>query len=84
MIVGATGGTGRQLVSQALERGYLVTALVRERSRLDVAHPRLTVVQGDVLDAGSLEAAMQGQDAVLCALGHKRFIGPTRILSAGT
>jgi uncharacterized protein YbjT (DUF2867 family) len=84
LIVGATGGTGRQLVSQALERGYWVTALVRERSRLDVAHPQLTVVQGDVLDEGSLETAMQGQDAVLSALGHRRFFGPTRILSAGT
>jgi nucleoside-diphosphate-sugar epimerase len=27
---------------------------------------------------------MEGQDAVLCALGHKRFLGPSRILSQGT
>jgi len=30
LIVGATGETGRQLVAQALERGYAVTALVRQ------------------------------------------------------
>lgn len=84
LIVGATGGTGQQLVAQALERGLTVTALVRNPSRLRVEHPRLTVVQGDVLDTTSLEAAMQGQEAVLSALGHKRYFHPTRILSEGT
>src|ERR1700738_3000974 len=73
LIVGATGGTGRQLVTQALERGYAVTALARDPSRLQVDHPQLTVVQGDVLDAGAVDAAMRGQEAVLSALGHKRF-----------
>lgn len=84
LIVGATGGTGRQLVAQALERGLTVTALVRNPSMLRVDHPRLTVVQGDVLDMTSLEAAMHGQEAVLSALGHKRYFYPTRILSEGT
>ena len=84
LIVGATGGTGRQLVTQALERGYAVTALVRNPSRLQLEHPQLTVIQGDVLDYASVEAVMRGQDAVLSALGHKRFFYPTRILSEGT
>ncbi len=84
LVVGATGGTGRQLVAQALERGYVVTALVRDPSRLEVVHPQLTVIRGDVLDEGSVDAAVRGQDAVLSALGHKRYFGPTRILSAGT
>jgi len=84
LIVGATGGTGRELVKQALERGYAVTALVRNPARLTVEHPRLTVIQGDVLDPRSVETAMRGQEAVLCALGHKRFFRPTRILSDGT
>lgn len=84
LIVGATGGTGRMLVSQALERGLQVTALVRDRSQLEGGHPHLTIVQGDVLEASSLKAAMTGQDAVLSALGHKRFFGPTRILSEGS
>jgi len=84
LIVGATGGTGRQLVTQALARGYLVTALVRDPSKLQLDHPKLVVVQGNVLDAGSVEEAVRGQDAVLCALGHKRFFLPTRILSEGT
>ncbi len=84
LIVGATGGTGRQLVTQALERGLAVTALVRDPSRLAVDHPKLTVIRGDVLDAAFVEAAVHGQDAVLSALGHRRFFQPTRILSDGT
>jgi putative NADH-flavin reductase len=84
LIVGATGGTGRQLVAQALERGCAVTALVRNASKLQFKHPQLTVIQGDVLDYASVEAAMRGQEAVVSALGHKRFFYPTRILSEGT
>jgi nucleoside-diphosphate-sugar epimerase len=84
LIVGATGGTGRQLVAQALERGHVVTALVRHPPALRVEHPRLHVMRGDVLDYPSVEAAMPAQEVVLCALGHKRFFQPTRILSEGT
>jgi uncharacterized protein YbjT (DUF2867 family) len=84
LIVGATGGTGRQLVAQALERGHLVTALARNPAALALEHANLRVVRGDILDRGSLDAAVMGQDAVLSALGHKRFLVPTRILSQGT
>lgn len=83
LIVGATGGTGRQLVTQALERGHQVTALVRRPPRAE-PRPAFTPVEGDVLDPGSLDRAMPGQEAVLSALGHKRWLGSTRILSEGT
>jgi putative NADH-flavin reductase len=83
MIVGATGGTGQQLVTQALERGHQVTALVRRPPRAE-PRPGLTLVVGDVLDPCSLERAMPGQEAVLSALGHKRWFGPNQILSEGT
>src|SRR5438132_2319955 len=84
LIVGATGGTGRQLVAQALERGYVVTALVRNPAKLKVDHAQLRIIKGDVLDYASVEASMRGQDAVVSALGHKRFFYPTHIQSEGT
>jgi putative NADH-flavin reductase len=84
LIVGATGGTGRELVTQALGRGYVVTAFARNPSAIQLTHDRLRFVKGDVLDYPSLESAVQGQDAVICALGHKRYFRPTRILSEGT
>lgn len=40
LIVGATGGTGRRLVAHALERGFTVTALVRDPARLELSHPQ--------------------------------------------
>lgn len=84
LVIGGTGGTGRELIAQALARDYEVTVLVRDPRRLRVEHPRLRVVVGDVLDPARVAEAMQGQDAVVSALGHKRFLGPSRILSLGT
>jgi len=84
LVIGATGGSGRQLVAQALERGYHVTALVRNPARLPARSAGLSVVVGDVLDPPSVVAAVKGQDAVLSALGHKRWFYPNRILSEGT
>ena len=84
LVIGATGGTGRELVRQALDLGHEVTAFVRKPTKLKIEHPHLRVAQGNVRDYASVEAAMRGQNAVLCALGHKRFFWPTRILSEGT
>lgn len=84
LIVGATGGTGRQLVEQGLERGHEVTAFVRNSAKLAIRHDRLRVVTGNVLDRRSLQEAVANVESVLCALGHKRWFYPNRILSAGT
>ncbi len=84
LIIGATGGTGKQLVQQALAQGHHVTAMVRTPAKVETTHPRLQVLRGDVLDQASLETAMLGQDAVLSALGHTFFYKPTTILSEGT
>lgn len=69
LIFGATGGTGRALVEQALALGYVVTAFARNPSKVRTRNLNLRVVQGDVLDPASIEAAIRGQDAVLSALG---------------
>jgi putative NADH-flavin reductase len=68
-ILGATGGTGRELVNQALERNHRVTAFVRSPQKLGAAHEGLTVVQGDLLDTEAVGAALAGHDAVLSAIG---------------
>jgi putative NADH-flavin reductase len=82
-IFGATGGTGTQLVRQALEEGHDVTAVVRDPARLDVpAHERLEVVTADVRDPGAIGPAVEGADAVLSALGP-RGRGRTTICSDG-
>ena len=84
LIIGSTGGTGTRLVSQALQRGHVVTAFARKISKIKITHDRLNIIKGDVLDVETLEKAVVGQDAVLCALGHKRWFYPNTILSGGT
>ena len=69
IIFGSTGSTGRQVVTQALEQGYDVTAFARSPEKLDQKHEKLQVIKGNVLDFASVERAMQGQDVVLCTLG---------------
>ncbi|NOK58855.1 MAG: SDR family oxidoreductase [Chloroflexi bacterium AL-W] len=69
LIFGATGGTGNELVRQALEQGHTVTAFIRNPTKLDRSHANLYVVQGDVMDFVAVTQAMYGQDVVLSALG---------------
>lgn len=70
LVLGATGGTGQQLVTQAIQQGHRVTALVRDPTQLSLASDRLRVLGGSVTDNGSaLAAAMHGQDVVISALG---------------
>jgi putative NADH-flavin reductase len=82
-IIGGTGKTGRELIKQSLEQGHSVTALVRNPG-LKIDHPNLSTVKGNVLDLKSFDHSMSNHDAVLSALGHKRFIMKTSILSEGT
>jgi len=72
LVFGATGSIGRHLVHQALEQGHVVTAFVRDVSRLDIEHHNLQLAQGDVLDPVSVAKAVEGHDAVLCTLGAGR------------
>jgi putative NADH-flavin reductase len=70
LVLGATGGTGQHVVTQALHQGHLVTALVRDPGKMSVAADRLRVQSGSVTDDGpALATAMHGQDVVISTLG---------------
>jgi putative NADH-flavin reductase len=84
LIIGGTGGTGKELIRQALEQGHHLTALVRNPEKVKIVDPNLLLIKGNVLDPDQVQKAVAGQDAVLSALGHKKFIIKTTILSAGT
>ena len=81
-IFGATGGTGRQLVEQALEEGHTVTVLVRNPAAFPMQYERLSLVQGDVRDRARVETVVAGQDAVLSALGTNPR-GPVSLCTDG-
>jgi len=70
VIFGSTGGTGRELVAQALDQGHHVTAQARHPESLsELEHPSLDVVRGDVLEATDVDRIVDGHEAVLCAIG---------------
>ena len=81
LILGSTGGTGQQLVAQALNQNYEVTALARDPSRLKLNHERLTVVKGSVLDKDVIANAIDGKDAVLSALGAGKSLKSKDLIS---
>jgi putative NADH-flavin reductase len=83
LVFGATGGTGREIVTQGLDQGHVVTAFVRNPAAITTKHEKLKLAQGNVLDYLSVEAVVQGQDAVLSALGVRKLRKNT-ILSDGT
>jgi uncharacterized protein YbjT (DUF2867 family) len=75
LVLGATGGTGRELVKQALDAGHAVTAFVRDPAGMQgVQHGNLSVIAGDVMDATDVGEAVAGHEAVLFAVGA----GPRR------
>jgi len=64
LVTGATGYVGGRLIPLMLESGYRVRALARSlaklRSRPWSGHPRMELIQGDVLDLDSLKKAASG------------------------
>jgi len=68
-IFGASGRTGQQLVSQALDRGHQVTAYVRRPEALTIQHPGLRVITGTLDEPDKLMEAISGAEACLSALG---------------
>ena len=75
LVFGASGGTGRELLKQALDKSMEVTAFVRDSTKVeDIQHPNLSVVSGNVLNIEDVGRAVAGHDAVLYTIGA----GPKR------
>ena len=71
VVMGATGSTGLEIVRQAIEYGHSVTAFVRSPERLKPFRDRISVKQGNLLDAAELDPVIKGHDAVLSAFGPR-------------
>jgi len=73
LVAGATGGTGSLVVTELVDNGYRVRAFVRD---IESAREKLGVdieyVEGDVRQRDSIDAALDGVTAVICAIGAGR------------
>jgi putative NADH-flavin reductase len=77
VVLGATGGTGLEIVRQAMERGHSVTALVRSPEKLHAYAGSITIKRGSPLSAAELAEILEGQECVLSAFGPRVPIAKT-------
>ncbi len=69
LVFGATGGTGKAFVEQALDHGHRVSAFVRDPSKL-TPHDNLKTISGDLFDADAVRNACTSDvTAVFTAYG---------------
>ncbi len=71
LLIGATGGTGQEILPRLLAAGHTVTALVRRPEAITTTHEHLVVMPGGVRDPDLVDRAVHGQDAVMCAFGPR-------------
>lgn len=67
LVLGATGGTGRLIVRDAVAKGHSVVALVRSMANADL--PDAGIIEGDARNEATIVRALDGCDAVVSALG---------------
>jgi len=69
LVIGSTGRTGRHVLDQGLRRGHCITAFTRRPQEL-AGFPGLhAVIHGDAHNLEDVREAVQGQDAVISAVG---------------
>ncbi|GAB7042380.1 MULTISPECIES: NAD(P)-dependent oxidoreductase [Catenuloplanes] len=78
-VLGATGGTGVQVLRRACAAGHDVTAVVRDPARLPAGLPGLTVVTANAMDPDAIGGAVSGRDAVISAIGPRDGRAPTTV-----
>jgi len=81
-IVGASGKLGQYMVQHALDRGYEVVGVCREKSvpKLERFKDRITIIPGKTNDRDVIQRAVAGCDGVLTVLvpwGRQRYSSGT-------
>lgn len=84
LVIGASRGTGLQVVKKALEAGHEVTACARKVNEIDLRHRNLHLQRADVLDFFALQRTVPGHDAVVLCLGVLPTFEKVRLFSEGT
>jgi putative NADH-flavin reductase len=68
LVYGATGKVGTHVVTEALQRGHIVSAVSRDPSRITHRHENLSAVRGDLLDDESIADLAVGKDVIIVSV----------------
>lgn len=71
VVLGATGGTGIELIKHLLASGHSVTAYVRNPAPLEEYATNVDIRTGNLLNSEQLAGVLQGHDAVLSGFGPR-------------
>ena len=82
-LFGATGLTGSEFLKKALDKGYRVKVLVRNRERLTYKNENLHIIEGDILNSRDVEKAIEGTEVVVSLFGHVKG-SPENLQTNGT
>ncbi|TWI96697.1 hypothetical protein JN11_03809 [Mucilaginibacter frigoritolerans] len=83
-VFGASGRIGSRIVTEALNRGHNVTAIVRHPEDYKNERSHLRVAKGDLFNTQDVEAAAFDHDAVVCAYNYTNGATPSSIVEIAT
>lgn len=88
LLLGATGRTGKHVLGWALQQGYVVTALIRNRNTIFFESEKLKIVKGSPYELNDVRKAIVDCDAVISTINNPREsdsffakqVGPTDVI----
>jgi len=82
LLIGATGNIGQRILNELLDKGYQVTAAQRKPERLNLQHPHLKIVKGDLLDTAGLPALLRDHAVIISAISPVGGLTPEQFKKA--
>ena len=64
-LFGAETKAGRSILKEALNRGHKITAITLNPEKVQVTHPNLKVIEGDIINKNDIGSKIKGHDTVI-------------------
>ncbi|MEX0931753.1 MAG: NAD(P)H-binding protein [Candidatus Paceibacterota bacterium] len=75
-IFGADGRTGREVITEALSRGHILTGFVYSKDSINTFPPHVRIFCGDIRNHQTVKESIISADAVVSVIGHVKGSDP--------